>query len=435
MKNVFKAIVVAVIQWEAKVVLKKYKPRIVGITGSVGKTSTKDAVYTVFATKFFVRKSEKSYNSEIGVPLTILGCPNAWNNPLRWMQNFLKGLWLIMWPHEYPQWLILEVGADRPGDIQKLVEWVKPDVGIMTRLGKVPVHVEYFETPQDLVKEKAYLVHAIKRSGVMVLNHDDADVFEMRNLSEVGKITFGMNAGSDFLGTNVSIIYDKEKNGIEMPKGIGFKVDSNGNSVPVFIPGVLGYQHVYPALAAIAAGASQGINLTEMAEALSAHTAPKGRMRIIPGVKNTLVIDDTYNSSPVALAEALRTIGSIKIPGKKIVVLGDMLELGRYSTEEHKKAGEAVVGIGQILVTVGMRSRYMAEGALNMGMEEKNIFQFEDARTAGKLVESLLKPGDLVFVKGSQSIRMERIVEEIMAEPEKKEELLVRQDAEWQARG
>ena len=119
-----KSLVINVLQWEAKLILAKYKPKIVMVTGSVGKTSTKDAIYSVLASKFFVRKSQKSYNSDIGVPLTILNCENAWSDPFLWLLNFLKGLSLIVLPSRYPKWLVLEVGADRPGDIEKLLTLV-----------------------------------------------------------------------------------------------------------------------------------------------------------------------------------------------------------------------------------------------------------------------------------------------------------------------
>lgn len=123
--------------------VRKYKPRIVAVTGSVGKTSTKDAIFAVLADNQHVRKSDKSFNSEIGLPLTILGCPNAWNNPLRWLQNIFDGFLLLVLPSRYPAWLVLEVGADRPGDISGVAKWLPVDVAVITRLPEVPVHVEF----------------------------------------------------------------------------------------------------------------------------------------------------------------------------------------------------------------------------------------------------------------------------------------------------
>src|SRR5690606_26085163 len=129
----------SVISWQAKTILSKYKPKVVAITGSVGKTSTKDAVYLVLTNFFTVRKSQKSFNSEIGVPLTIIGCGSGWNSAYLWLKNILKGFSLIIFKHKYPEWLVLEVGADRPGDIKSIAKWLKPDVVVITRISEVPV--------------------------------------------------------------------------------------------------------------------------------------------------------------------------------------------------------------------------------------------------------------------------------------------------------
>ena len=165
MRGVFKSIIVWILQAEAKAVLRKYTPKVVAITGSVGKTSTKDAVYAVLSKKYHVRKSEKSFNSEVGVPLTILGLGNAWGNPLHWLQNIIDGLSLIVTTRPYPEWLVLEVGADRPGDIRSLASWIKVDVAIITRLPEVPVHVEFFDSVEAVIEEKASLMDAVRPGG------------------------------------------------------------------------------------------------------------------------------------------------------------------------------------------------------------------------------------------------------------------------------
>ena len=144
MKTFFKKAVVFIITLEARAVLRKYKPKIVAVTGSVGKTSAKDAIYEVLSEGARVRKSEKSFNSEIGLPLTILGIPNAWSNPFRWLQNIIDGLFVLLFTVQYPQWLVLEVGADRPGDIRSLAKWLRVDIAVITRLPEVPVHVEFY---------------------------------------------------------------------------------------------------------------------------------------------------------------------------------------------------------------------------------------------------------------------------------------------------
>jgi UDP-N-acetylmuramoyl-tripeptide--D-alanyl-D-alanine ligase len=165
MKNFFKSVVVRGLTFEARCVLKKYHPRIIAVTGSVGKTSTKDAIFTAISGDVHARKSEKSFNSEIGVPLTILGLANAWSNPFLWFKNLLDGLLLIVFKQEYPEWLVLEVGADRPGDIESVAAWLKPDVAVFTRLPDVPVHVEFFSSPEEVIKEKKFLAYALKAGG------------------------------------------------------------------------------------------------------------------------------------------------------------------------------------------------------------------------------------------------------------------------------
>ena len=145
MKDTFKKIIVKILKIESKLVLAKYKPKVIAITGSVGKTSTKDAVYAVVSEFAYVRRSEKSYNSQIGLPLTILGIPNGWSDPLVWFSNILKGFWLVVWPHKYPEWLVLEVGVGKPGDMKEITSWLSTDVVIITAIGDTPSHIEFFD--------------------------------------------------------------------------------------------------------------------------------------------------------------------------------------------------------------------------------------------------------------------------------------------------
>ncbi|MFH0845823.1 MAG: UDP-N-acetylmuramoyl-tripeptide--D-alanyl-D-alanine ligase [Patescibacteria group bacterium] len=428
MKKIFKKIIVIILTWEAKMVLKKYKPKIVAVTGSVGKTTAKDAIYTVLSSHFFVRKSEKSFNSEIGVPLTVLGCENAWNNPFLWIKNIFNGLGVILLKNHYPMWLILEVGADAPGDIERIAKWLKPDLVVLTRFAKIPVHVEFFKSPQDLIDEKKKLVKYMKKEGILVYNGDDEDMLSVRSPEGVQKISFGYNQGSNILGMNDQLLYDGKGN----PIGITFKVEYAGVSTPIKLGGVLGQQHVFASLAAIAVGASQNLNIVEISQALAENykTQP-GRMRLIEGIKNTILIDDSYNASPIAVQKAIETIGNLKVLGRKIVALGDMLELGKYSAEEHKKVGEMVAQNCDVLIAVGLRAQQIVEGAMAKDMNEKNIISFEQSKEAGLFLQNEIKEGDVILIKGSQSIRMEKITEEIMAHPENKKELLVRQELEW----
>ncbi len=176
-----------------------------------------------------------------------------------------------------------------------------------------------------------------------------------------------------------------------------------------------------------------------MLEAICFYKPPTGRMGIIEGIKGTLIIDDTYNSSPAAVMAALDATALLKRflaerPHRVIAVLGDMLELGRHSVVEHRKMGAHAASIANLLITVGFRARDIAQGALDEGMSDTAILQYEDSETAGKELQNILKEGDCVLVKGSQSMRMEKIVEEIMAYPERAKNLLVRQEEEWKRR-
>lgn len=433
-KDILKNIIVYILELEAKYVIKRYKPKIIAVTGSVGKTSTKDAIYTILSPFFFVRKSEKSFNSEIGVPLTILGCQNGWNNPIIWIQNILKGLDLIFLKNTYPSCLILEVGADKPGDIKRISKWLAPDVSVITRIGQVPVHVEFFPTRQDLINEKAHLVRALKKDGVLILNADDEDVIKFNEYASGQRIiTFGITNPAEINASHERIIYE-EINGINQPRGFGFKVNFSGNSVPLVLNNVLGLQHLYPVLAAVAVGSSQNLNMVEITQAMGDHVPPRGRMNIMEGINDSTIIDDTYNASPVALGEALEAFKKLEVSGRKIAVLGDMLELGKYSSEEHKMAGRISAAIADKLVAVGIRARLMKEGALEAKMHIRNISLFDTSTEAIDTVKKMIKKGDVVLVKGSQSVRMERIVAEIIAQQDKRVELLVRQEPEWLAR-
>lgn len=434
MRGIFKKIIVWILQAEAKAALRKYKPRVVAITGSVGKTSTKDAVYAVLSKKYHVRKSEKSFNSEVGVPLTILGLGNAWGNPLHWLQNIIDGLSLIVTTRPYPEWLVLEVGADRPGDIKALASWIKVDVAIITRLPEVPVHVEFFDSVEAVIEEKASLIDAVRPGGSILLYADDEHTRKLEQrlpASDARIVLFGFHDETDVWVHNFEVL--REEGGHSWPIGMRATITVEDESAPVQIIGSLGTHAFLPAVAAAAAGHVLGVSLPEIVAGLEAYEPPPGRVRLLPGIKSTLVIDDTYNSSPAATEAALGALALTK-PKRAIAALADMMELGRVSVEEHRKAGAKAAKVCDILITVGVRARDIAMGALDNGMKDENILQFEDANKAAAEIQNMLQEGDAILVKGSQSMRMEKIVEEIMAEPERAGELLVRQDAEWKRR-
>ncbi len=430
MKSTLKKFVIKILEIEAKLVLRKYKPTIVAITGSVGKTSTKDAIYTVLSHFFFVRKSEKSFNSEFGVPLTILGCPNGWYNPLTWLSNIFQGLWLIIFPHKYPKWLVLEVGAGKPGDIKRAASLLHPDIVVITRFPDMPVHIEFFGTSQAVIEEKTHLVKALSGDGLLVINADDPKVLELKQKAKVKTATFGFGPDAQFKASHDSISY-KKVNDYEVPSGISFHLDYEGHSIPVTLNDSISVNHIYAALAALSIAGEKGCNMLEAVEAIKKYHTPPGRLSLIEGIQTSIIIDDTYNSSPAAAEAALELLKKVEGFSRRIAVLGDMLELGKVSVEAHRHIGEFAATVADMLVVVGPRSKMIAEGAESKGFPAKQILYFKDSITAAEELEKIISLRDLVLVKGSQGMRMERIVEKLMALKDQREDLLVRQEKEW----
>ena len=437
MKSVFKKLVIAILTWEARLVIRRHKPSVVAITGSVGKTSTKDAVYAVLAGQAQVRKSDKNFNSEIGIPLSILGRPNAWNNPLRWLQNIFDGLLIAGLGRSYPDWLVLEIGADRPGDIRKVVTWLPVDIAVITRLPEVPVHVEYFDSPEMVREEKAALIAGLRPSGVLILSVGDERVVALRERCPAGitVLTYGFSGSANVAAEVPEIVFGEAGRAA----GMRSRITVGGESRVVTLYGALG-AHVFESiLAALAVAHSLDMKLEDSAAALEHnYVPPPGRMYLMPGMHRSLIVDDTYNSSPAAVEGALKTLAAIPAKGHKYAVLGDMMELGRFSVPEHRKVGVLAARClatrkrePHMLITVGIRSRDVAAAARETGLPEKAILQCEDAEEAGAELARRIKPGDVVLIKGSQSMRMERTVKLIMAEPNRASLLLVRQEGEW----
>ncbi|MCB9810873.1 MAG: UDP-N-acetylmuramoyl-tripeptide--D-alanyl-D-alanine ligase [Candidatus Nomurabacteria bacterium] len=429
MKKFLKSVVVRILTFEAKRLLNRRRPVIVAVTGSVGKTAAKDAIYSILKNHYVTRKSEKSFNSEIGVPLTVLGLPNAWNNPFLWLKNIVDGFFIAFFAKDYPEYLIIEAGIDRPNDMVNLTKWLKPHIVVLTRLPDVPVHVEYFASPEAVVEEKLRLVDALDPEGVIVYNHDDEIIQSKLPEFRHKAIGFSRYLSSHFLAGKDQIYYRDD-----VPAGISFVIDNLGDKYEVKVAGAVGVQYVYTCAAAIATAVSCGVSVAEAAKALEEYLPPPGRMNILAGIKGTVIIDDSYNASPAATVQALATLKEIRYAKRKIAVLGDMLELGQFSAREHEKIGEFVPHCADVLFTVGVRARSMAEASLNNGLSDKTVYQYDDAARAGRELQAFIKPGDVILIKGSQGVRAERIVEEIMQEPERASELLVRQGREWQKR-
>lgn len=432
MKFLTKKLVIFLLTLEARLVLLRYRPKIVAVTGSVGKTATKDAIFAVLEKKFSVEKSPKSFNSDIGVPLAILrGKKSAWGNIFGWILILIRGFFILLYSPRYPKWLILETGVDRPGDMARLTRYIKPDCVVVTRFGETPVHLEFFSSREALIREKALLVRALKKGGFLVVNMDDADAYALRKETDAKVITYGMDGNAMFRASYKAFTYRKEDN---FSEGVIAKLEFDGKMIPFSLSGTLGLHYVSSALAAFAVGYELGVSVLDAVAQLKTMTFPPGRMNILEGLHGSVIIDDSYNSSPVALAAALRAFKELSVSGRKIAVLGDMLELGAASDTEHKKAGECAAEVAGYLVTVGVRARFVRDGAEGKGMKAENMSHFDSSEEAGAFLKEFVRKGDAILVKGSQGMRMERAVAAILAHPELRKELLVRQEEEWERR-
>jgi UDP-N-acetylmuramoyl-tripeptide--D-alanyl-D-alanine ligase len=428
-----------ILRFFAQQILRKYKPEIIGITGSVGKSSAKEAIYAVLASQYNVRQNIKSYNNEIGAPLTIIGAETGGHSILKWLKVFGKILKLLLVKDKnYPQILILEMGADKIGDIDYLVKLAPPKIGVLTAVTES--HLQAFKDLKGVLKEKEKIVTALPKEAWALLNADDENAMSVLNKIRARILSYGFNDQADIKASDMLFI-GLEKDFCETQYewdcktwGVNFKVSANGSTVPIFLPHCFGQQQVYAALAGVSVGLAYKMNLVDIAEALKGFKAPRGRMNVLAGIKHTLIVDDTYNSSPTAVKAALEALSMLNLePGqRKIAVLGDMLELGERSAAAHREIGFKVVESNfDCLIAVGKEAKLIAEAAKEAGMNYDKVQYFEDRDKAGLFVQNLIQQGDLILVKGSQGMRMEKIVLEIMAEPEKAGELLVRQAGEW----
>ncbi len=423
MKKILKPIVILVLALLARAVLHRYRPRIVMVSGSVGKTSTKDAVAAVLATRFFVRKSEKSFNSEFGVPFTILGVGSPWNNPLAWLSLLRSAFALLILPNHYPNMLVLEVAADRPGDLARILKLATPDAVVITRLPEIPVHVEAYASPEAVREEEFSPAYALPAGAPLIVSADDPYALESAKRTPAHIVSYGLAADARVRVQNPRF-YEEEGNVVGMEADIHIG-DEHARCIE---RGSVGLTQLFPLAAALATATAFEIPIADALTALQKYEAPPGRGRLLAGKNNSIIIDDSYNASPAAVEEALKTLGAFPHAMRRIAVLGDMLELGRYSVTEHGRIAVLANQSADLVVTVGIRAR--AFGAVPAKAE---VMQFENSRAAAEDLPSLVRAGDVVLVKGSESIRTERIVEALLADPSHTARI-VRQEKKWKER-
>lgn len=425
MNKLFLKILAWILKKLAQFTIWRFRPGIVGVTGSVGKTSTKLAIKSVLASNRKVRASEGNLNNDLGLPLAILG---EWKEKdlklvsrgqpahtarLRklffWKKVIISSFFRALFNRkaDYPEILILEYGADRPGDIKYLLGIAKPNISVITAVGNIPVHVEFYSGPEDVAREKARLIEYLPSAGFAVLNCDDETVMELEDRTRAHIMKFGFNKSADVRVTS----FENKAEGDRLV-GVVFKLEYGGSFVPVLIEGVFGRAQAYAAAADASIGIIFGFNLVNISEALKNYRPASSRMQIITGIKSTYVIDDSYNASPLSMQAALETLKDM--PGKrKIAILGDMLEIGKYAIEAHERVGELAGKFADVLITVGPRAKFIAESAKEAGMKRNNIHSFDDSDEASKVVQEFIRKGDVVLVKGSRAIALDKVVREI----------------------
>ncbi len=412
----------------AKKVVKKYRPKIIGITGSVGKTSTKEAVVAVLQKDFHLRSNIKNYNNELGVPLTILGVESPRRSILGWIKVlFIAFRLLLVFDEKYPKVLVLEMGADNPGDLEYLTKIAPCDIGIVTKVA--PAHLEQFGSIDNIAKEKSVVVNHLKKEGIAVLNYDDKRVRLMADFVEAKTVSYGFEDGATIRALELDEVAKNESS-----LGISFKVVFGQATVPFFLDGVVGKPGIYASLAGIAVGLSMGMNILQISEKLKNYRNPKGRLNLLAGKKDIFLIDDSYNASPEAVLVALETLADFKAKGfnRRVAVLGDMLELGDYEREAHIKIGKRVADLGiDYFFAVGKNRDFLKEGALLGGFSESKIFLAEKVEELKEVIMDYLNNRDVVLVKGSQGARMEKISKAILLEEDKAKDFLVRQENGW----
>lgn len=400
-------------------VLNKQCPNIITITGSIGKTSTKEGIYFAIKGLGGVRRSLKNYNNELGVPFTVAlwGAKAPGINLARWFLVFCRLCYFSAFKSKnYPKWLVLEIGSDKPGDLQYLMEMIP--IGLLkcaVLTAVFGVHLEFFKIMEAVYQEKITPFKYVNNNGLILVNTDNCDIEKIKKDFGGGAriISYGFEKPADVAAFDFKI----------GDNGLNFKIKTPKGDFAFLLKEAISAYQCYPILAGAAVAFNLGIEIHKALNGLKEKPPMLGRMHLIDGINGSLIIDDTYNSSPEAAKYALKALKELPREGRKIAVLGDMLELGQDSQKFHKEIGDLARGSGiDILITFGKEAKAI-------GQQEKH---FTNHQEASDYLKNLIKLNDTILIKGSQGVRMEKIVKEIMAQPEQAKELLVRQTNEWQ---
>jgi len=348
-----------------------FAPKVIGITGSVGKTSTKEVVASVLRRRYRTLKNPRSYNSESTLPVAVLQ---------------------LTADHDVA---VLEMGCYGPGDIALLAGIARPQIGIITNVG--PSHLERMGSLDAIAQTKSELVQALPADGHAILNIDDPRVRWAAGQTQAKPFFYGLDPAADLWADQI------ESRGLQ---GISFRAYHAGESVHLNLP-LLGRHSVHTALAATAAGLLLGLGWDAIIDGLRDEDAQL-RLLAVPGLNGATLIDDTYNASPVSSLAALNLLAELE--GRRIAVLGDMLELGSYEEEGHRLVGRRVAEVANLLIVVGQRARWIAEEARASGMPAEQVREATSHAEVSALLQSIMQPGDYVLLKGSRGAALEGIV-------------------------
>jgi len=354
-----------------------YNIPVVAITGSVGKTSTKDIVASSLSEKYNTLKTEGNLNNHIGLPITILGLEN----------------------HEA---ICVEMGMNHFGEIDLLTKIAKPTVAVITNIGTS--HIGNLGSRENILKAKLEILNGLDKDGVVVINNDNDLLHKWaeENKDMYRIITFGIENNSDFMAYN---IMQNENNST-------YNISINNKEYNVRVP-VGGKHFVYNSLCALAVGYTQNIETEKILNGIEKFELTKSRMEIINAQNDVIIINDSYNASYDSMKAAIEYLGNQKMK-RKIALLGDMLELGEYSKQIHEMVGEEVCKNNiDILLTVGEYSKYIASKSEEKGLSRENIFVCENNQEAINLLNKILKPNDIILVKASNGMKLGEVVEKI----------------------
>ena len=349
---------------------------VVGITGSIGKSSNKEVIASVLSQRFSVVKARASFNNEIGMPLTIMEI-----NP-------------------DTKVAVLEFGgAYRFGEITELSEIARPTIGVVTNVSHS--HLQRMGSLEAIAETKAELPRSLPSDGLAVLNGDDFRVRAMADETQARVVFYGLAPDCEVRARNV------ESHGLE---GISFTLDMDGEEQHLNVP-LIGAHSVHTVLAAIAVGRELGMGLDHMIPGFEDATIQL-RLLTLPGINQSTIIDDTYNANPTSCLAALNLLSELDA-SRKVAVLGDILELGDFEDEGHRIVGRRAASVVQQLVSVGPKARIITEAALESGMREDQVIAFEQKAEAMEQLPSIIQPGDFVLVKWSRGVNMEEVVEAV----------------------